>query len=68
MADYLPGVDGPAMCNIQNMHNDAPMASDVLAEAGITTAEVRAMRLTGYDALALRTIRKARALDPIVFA
>lgn len=56
-----------ACCNLVNLHDEPCIASDVLAEAGITTADVRAMDLCEYDAKALRAIRKARPShdDPI---
>lgn len=54
-----------ACCNIQNLHDDPVIASDVLAEAGITRAELKDMDLNNYDSKALRAIRKARPLDPI---
>ncbi|RWR30523.1 hypothetical protein D2T29_12695 [Sinirhodobacter populi] len=55
-----------ACCNIENLHKEGPIAADVLAEAGISSAEVKAMNLSEYDARALRSIRKARSVDPIV--
>ena len=54
-----------ACCNLANLHNEPDMASDVLIECGISSAEVARMDLTDYDAIALREIRKARRLDPI---
>lgn len=55
-----------ACCNIENLHHDACIASDVLSEAGISIAEVRAMNLSEYDTKALRKIRAARSIDPLV--
>jgi hypothetical protein len=54
-----------ACCNLQNLHDQPGMARDVLGEAGITTADVKAMGLSGYDAKALREIRQCRD-DPII--
>lgn len=54
-----------ACCNLQNLHDAPGMAADVLAEASITRADVRAMGLSEYDAKALREIRKGRGEDPI---
>ena len=54
-----------ACCNLQNMHYEASIASDVLAEIGVTQSEVDAMDLCEYDAAALVEIRKARGDDPI---
>jgi hypothetical protein len=54
-----------ACCNLANLHNEPCIASDVLLEAGISAAEVKAMDLTEYDMRALREIRKARTTDPI---
>lgn len=55
-----------ACCNIANMHNEECIASDVLSQAGITEAEVKALDLSEYDANALVEIRKARSEDPIL--
>lgn len=54
-----------ACCNLANLHNEPCIASDVLLEAGISAAEVKAMDLTEYDMRALREIRRARTTDPI---
>jgi hypothetical protein len=56
-----------ACCNVVNLHDQPGIAYDVLAEAGITTADVKAMDLSEYDAKALRIIRKERPSkgDPI---
>ncbi|MGV0879479.1 hypothetical protein V6767_20300 [Martelella sp. FLE1502] len=55
-----------ACCNLMNLHHDAPIAADVLAQCGITQADVDAMDLTEYDATALTAIRvKGRNFDPI---
>jgi uncharacterized membrane protein len=54
-----------ACCNLTNMHDQPSLASDVLAEAAITEANVEAMELTEYDLRALAKIRTARALDPL---
>ena len=54
-----------ACCNLANMHDQPSLASDVLAEAAITEANVKAMELTEYDLRALAKIRTARALDPL---
>jgi hypothetical protein len=54
-----------ACCNLMNLHNEPELASDVLAEAGITEADVKVMDLTEYDALALLEIRRARPRDPL---
>ncbi|WP_025828343.1 hypothetical protein [Acetobacter okinawensis] len=55
-----------ACCNIVNMHNEEGIASDILAQAGITEAEVKALDLSEYDANALTEIRKASSEDPIL--
>ncbi|PEN28156.1 hypothetical protein [Acetobacter fabarum] len=55
-----------ACCNIVNMHNEEGIASDILAQAGITEAEVKALDLSEYDANALAEIRKASSEDPIL--
>lgn len=49
-----------ACCNLHNLHNEPGLACDVLAEAGITEADVAAMDLCDYDATALAEIRAAR--------
>jgi hypothetical protein len=54
-----------ACCNLVNMHDRPCLASDVLAEAGITEADVQAMGLTEYDQRALEKIRKGRAANPL---
>lgn len=54
-----------ACCNLDNLHDMPCVASDVLAEGGVTSADIRKMGLTEYDLKALRRIRKARNLDPI---
>lgn len=54
-----------ACCNLANMHGTPCIASDVLAEAGISPAEVKAMDLSDYDKRALREIRRARREDPL---
>ncbi len=54
-----------ACCNLTNMHDQPCLASDVLAEAGITAANVAEMDLTEYDLRALEKIRTARALNPL---
>jgi hypothetical protein len=56
-----------ACCNIVNLHDQPGIAYDVLAEAGITRADVKAMDLCEYDAEALKIIRKERPTqgDPI---
>jgi hypothetical protein len=55
-----------ACCNVQNMHGMDCIAADVLAEAGITVADLQAMDLSEYDAKALKVIREARNEDPIL--
>lgn len=55
-----------ACCNVFNMHNEEGIAADILAEAGITEEEVKALGLSEYDADALVEIRKARSEDPIL--
>lgn len=52
-------------CNLVNLHDEPFLAADVLYEAGITEADVKAMDLTEYDLRALREIRKARRDDPL---
>lgn len=56
-----------ACCNIAHLHDEPGIACDVLAEAGITQADVKAMELCDYDARALKEIRKQRPErgDPI---
>lgn len=54
-----------ACCNLANMHDRPCLASDVLAEGGITKSEVEQMDLSEYDRRALDKIRKARSKDPI---
>lgn len=56
-----------ACCNIVSMHDEPGIACDVLAEAGITTADVKAMDLCEHDVSALKIIRKQRPEkgDPI---
>ena len=54
-----------ACCNIANLHNEPVIAADILAEAGITEAEIAGMDLSDYDAMALEEIRRARGEDPI---
>lgn len=55
-----------ACCNIFNLHGEDCVAADVLAEAGISQAEVTAhYDLTDYDQKALDKIRKARSDDPL---
>lgn len=54
-----------ACCNLTNLHDRPELANDVLAEAGITKAEVKRMKLSDYDKRALREIRKARREDPL---
>jgi hypothetical protein len=55
-----------ACCNVQNMHGMDCIAADVLAEAGITLADLQAMDLSEDDANALSAIREARDKDPIL--
>ncbi|MFT8723803.1 MAG: hypothetical protein ABF759_14720 [Acetobacter malorum] len=55
-----------ACCNIYNMHNEEGIAADILREAGITEAEVKALDLNEYDAEALAVIRGAGNDDPIL--
>ncbi|MFT8886530.1 MAG: hypothetical protein ABF946_10050 [Acetobacter papayae] len=55
-----------ACCNVYNMHNEEGIASDILAQAGITEAEIEAVDLSEYDAAALTEIRKASGEDPIL--
>lgn len=56
-----------ACCNLTNLHDQPTIAADVLGEAGITTADLRAMDLSDYDKAALREIRKSvgKKNDPI---
>jgi hypothetical protein len=54
-----------ACCNLTNMHDQPGLASDVLAEAGMTEADVAAMGLSEYDRRALAEIRKGRATNPL---
>lgn len=54
-----------ACCNVANLHDEPCIASDVLAEAGISKREVKAMDLAEYDSAALREIRKSRTQDPL---
>lgn len=49
-----------ACCNLRHLHDEPGMAYDILAEAGITQAEVDAMDLSEYDARALKAIRRGR--------
>nr|WP_279184718.1 hypothetical protein [Acetobacter syzygii] len=55
-----------ACCNIYNMHNEEGIAADILREAGIAEAEVKALDLNEYDAEALAAIRGAGNDDPIL--
>lgn len=55
-----------ACCNIYNLHNEEGIAADILREAGITEAEVKALDLNEYDAEALAVIRGAGNDDPIL--
>jgi len=54
-----------ACCNIAHLHDEPGIACDVLAEAGITQADVKAMDLCEYDIKALTEIRRQRSDDPI---
>lgn len=56
-----------ACCNLVHLHDEPGLACDVLAEGGINQADVKAMGLSGYDAEALKAIRKERPTqgDPI---
>lgn len=57
-----------ACCTLVNLRHAPEVACDVLGEAGITEAEVKAMDLTEYDARALARIRESRPAqgDPIL--
>lgn len=55
-----------ACCNIVNMHGEETIAADVLAEAGISEADIAGLDLCEDDAEALRLIRASRSEDPIV--
>ncbi len=47
-----------ACCDMMNLHGDSRIASDTLAQAGITQSDVKKMDLTEYDAAALADIRQ----------
>lgn len=60
-----------ACANIVNLHGEDTIAEDVLAESGITLAEIKALDLTDYDMKPLRALfreiarkRKARKSRP----
>jgi hypothetical protein len=53
-----------ACTNMMNLHKDAQVAADTLAQAHITQADVDAMDLCEYDAEALAEIR-LEPNDPI---
>jgi len=54
-----------ACCNVVNLHNEETIAADVLAEGGITEADVRKMDLSDYDKAALRKMRANSSFDPL---
>lgn len=54
-----------ACCNLANLHDRPCLASDILAEAGMTEADIAEMDLCEYDIKALESIRTARRDDPI---
>lgn len=54
-----------ACCNLVHLHDEDCLAADVLAEAGLTKADIRTMDLTDFDKRVLKKIRKARRNDPI---
>lgn len=54
-----------ACCNIHGLHRIPEVASDVLAEGGITKSDVLKMDLTEYDQRLLAEIREARNKDPL---
>ena len=54
-----------ACCNLDTLYDQPTIAAEVLMQAGISAAEVKAMSLSDYDAKALRRIRKAGRDDPI---
>lgn len=53
-----------ACANLVNLHDQPGMAADVMAQAGISWAEIERMDLTEYDMKALRLIRQEKASDP----
>ncbi len=57
-----------ACCNLVNLHDQPSIACDVLAEAGLSEADVDAMDLSEYDLRALKEIREGRRDDPIASA
>lgn len=54
-----------ACCNLLHSHNEDSLAADLLAEAGLSEADIEALNLDEYDARALKTIREAIHDDPI---
>lgn len=49
-----------ACANLVNLHDRPGLAADVMAQAGISWADVLRMELSDYDMKALRQIRKER--------
>lgn len=57
-----------ACANLVNLHDQPGMAADVMAQAGISWAEVKRMGLSEYDMRALRLIRQEKASEPFTDA
>lgn len=49
-----------ACANLVNLHDEPGLAADVMAELGVSWADINRMRLTGYDMKALRKIKDER--------
>lgn len=47
-----------ACCNLENLHGESDLAWDVLAELGVSRADIRRMDLCEYDMRALKRIEK----------
>ncbi len=53
-----------ACCNFVNMHNEPTVGAEVLAQAGMTRADVKAMDLSEYDMLALKEMVRNSRYSP----
>ena len=53
-----------ACANLVNLHDEPGMAADVMAQLGITWADVLRMKLSDYDMDALQKIRAEVGVKP----
>ena len=57
-----------ACANLMHLHDQPTMAADVMAQAGITWAEIKRMDLGDYDMEALRKIKLETNSHPFALA